>query len=301
MIKRIATSIFAIVSINVYADSAHDIGVGVVYHLDQESSSGYQVNYHWLFSPAFEFKASYYDVGSLSLKHEQADQYIDLTRANIGMTFLKPFSEKASIYAGSGVSFITNSSHQQLVDKGAAPYLDLGVRYQLTENLRLDFGQASYFDGDNLGTNHSVFLNIKWRFYSDRTVSRPATESKQLHRPAKVAVVAEAKTPLLNKQAPVDKGTNPEITKVTPIVEPLPIVTKVYIQFGVFTKIENATAMKAALTKQLKNNEVYIKESGNRYKVMSRGFEKEEDARQHLAMLKSIHEIDAFIVNQTSK
>lgn len=75
------------------------------------------------------------------------------------------------------------------------------------------------------------------------------------------------------------------------------VLKKIRIQLAVFSSLENAEKMRSKLEQRgLKQIEVETLEKQNRYKVLMGRFDKENDARTILTVLKRDHGVDGFIV-----
>ena len=110
------------------ANETHRVGASINYHLDQESSSGYGAFYQWQFAESIEFEANYIQSNDILLEKNDYNVKGDFTQFLLGANFIKQFNENLAIKAGSGISYVTTSSNEFLVEKQSiAPYLKLSA------------------------------------------------------------------------------------------------------------------------------------------------------------------------------
>ncbi|WP_206485917.1 SPOR domain-containing protein [Thalassotalea sp. G2M2-11] len=285
--------IFCTSSSNVYATQDHHVGFGFNYHLDQQSNPGFQAAYQWQFSNTFEIDTRLISSNDIEISNNDADIFGDFHRLTIGGNFIKRYNTELDIKAGTGLGFVFSSANNQLIsDSAMAPYVMLGIDYQLTQDMVISFGQFSHFNRDQLGTNHSFFINLSISFGSSSPMfSTNSAKSAPPKRPIEQAVTPQ---PKFDSSLSVKQVENANKETQTVLADKL-----WYVQLGAFQSLANAQTTLARIQQQAPKLELITKQSKQYYRVLTAGFNSKQRAEDHANMIKYQYSLSGYVTQLT--
>lgn len=276
------------------ADS-HSVSIGIDNHLDQESSTGYHFGYQWRFTDFIEFEARYIAHNTLEVSDNDNNYVADVDRIIAGLNLIKHYNDSLIVKAGLGVSQITSSDNDSFVEQNSiAPYLQLAANYKINQNVAIEFGQQSFFDGDLLDNNHNFYLSVSFTF--GEGTSQPKQESTN-----NSAVVNNKNLPknASTKNVPSQVINNTKTTAnkehITEAISPAQIASFWYVQFGAF---KNNTLAKKSLTElraKHPNLTFDLTTHQGLTKILSSAYLSKDNAKQQMIMLKSRYNLSGFI------
>ncbi|WP_286234182.1 SPOR domain-containing protein [Thalassotalea sediminis] len=251
------------------------VGIGINYHHQQNSSSGFHVSYHWRFSDDFSFEGRYVNHRNLAIETNANTHLLKLSRATVGMNFIKDVNQSLVLKAGTGINSVLSSTNTAVAKKsGITPYLRLAVQYNVTNNVALEFGQTSYFDSGIIDTNHSIYGQISWSF-SPRDQARVTSISSK-------------------NTAKISRKINANREKSSPVLYETS-VKQWHVQLGAFANEDNAQQAINAFKAQLKTDTLTVVFSHGLYRVISQHFNKKADADDLRTMLELHYSIAGFV------
>jgi len=289
------TTLIALSSFSTFANEKHKLGVGLNYHLDQESSPSYQFSYQWQFSESFEFETRYVDSGDIEIKQNELTLLGDYSQFSLGANFIKRYNESLSLKFGTGLGFITSSANETLIQKQSmAPYLMISANYQFNRNLAIEFGQFSHFNKDVIDTHHSIFLSLNYTFgdkyvrslFSSQEASEPKQQQEQVIETLKQPPQPESPKKTHSTKEVVQNND----TKASSVTE-----HHWFVQFGAFNNRGNAEKSLVVLRASVENIPLSIINHKQYYRIVSKAFNSKQRAEDLATMLKSQHSLTGYV------
>lgn len=184
----------------------HRLGVFSALSTEQADSVGFIFNYQWQFHSSFAFESLYTNSGNLKVSTNTSTYQGDQSLLSIGAVFLKQYNPELTLKFSSGANYVLSSSSDFFIQQSSiSPYLKLALEYQLTDQLFIEAGQASYFQSDLLGNNHNFFIGINYLFSSSPKNQLTSSPSKKITNPKSVIHIAAEQqktfTPTLQAQS----------------------------------------------------------------------------------------------------
>lgn len=285
--------ILASLSSVTYANEQHKLGFGLNYHLDQESSPGYQLNYQWQFGESFELESRYLNSNDINITKSNVTTFGHYSQFSIGANFIKQYNNDLSVKAGTGLGFITTSSNELLVEKQQiAPYLMLAANYQVTDRISIEMGQYSYFNNNVLDTNHSVYLNFMVNFgegSSNYTVVKKTNRSKATSTATPIHAIKHNKK-LVKAMRPsvVEQNNDVSAAKTS-------ATARWFVQLGAYNNLANTEKSLKSFNKTLSKSTFSIKNYKGYYRIISQPFNTKQRADDYADMLKYQYSIAGYV------
>lgn len=268
MRKRYLFLLALFVNVNALANQQHKLVLGIDRHFEQAQNLGVHLGYQWQFTENLEFETTYLIHDEIKIELNDSQYQGDVSRASIGVNFLKRYNNKISALAGGGISAITKSNNENLVKQGAiAPYFRMAMRYEFSPKFALELGQSSYFDGQILDTNHNVFAQINWQFTGQS--GQGYKHKKQPHAKAK-QVNKEKRSQATQAKATVTNDSS-----------------QWHCQLGAYSNNKNAMVAKKHWQQRVRDLGLHVLKDDNLYRLLTQGKTTKEDAMKATAMIKS--------------
>lgn len=289
-----------VLSFSLHAQESHKIGLGVNYHLDQNESPGYQLSYQWQFNDSFEFETQYIDTNEIKLVTNDDDFYTDFDQIAVGANLVKQFDKYLSIKSGIGLSVITSSSNEDIVENNTfSPYLSISASYEIADDMFVNLGQFTQFQEGLLGTNHNVFLSFSYRFSSSVYQARP--QKKTIQKPI---VKQEPKPAPVKKQqyiAPVVQSSieSNKAEVINEVQQTPQNINGWYVQLGAFSERDNAKILRNALTQKHTDLQLEVVQHLQYFRVVSSSFDTKQRAEDYVNMLQSHYSLSGYITQLT--
>ncbi|GLX78504.1 hypothetical protein tinsulaeT_18440 [Thalassotalea insulae] len=277
------------------ASDIHKFGLGVNYHLDQQSTPGYQAAYQWQFSEAFEFDARLLSSNDIEVEQNEVNIFGDYAQFSIGASFLKRYNDELSIKAGTGLGWTFSSSNKQLIrDSAIAPYLMLAVNYQLTERVSLELGQFSHFNSEAIDTNHSIYFNISIQLGRNNVLFSRFNSNNQTAMEQSPAV---NNTPAaVNKTANTRVSAKANSTKIQRIPQTSTLMPNYwYVQLGAYHQLSNAELAYSEIQHRAPALKLSIIKNNSYYRIISHSFNSKQRAEDYATMIKSQYQLSGYI------
>lgn len=287
--------VFLIFPLAIFAQDIHKIGVGINYHLDQESSPGFQLSYQWQLGESFEFETRYIDNNEINLQTSDLDLFATFEQFSLGANFIKQYNNELSIKAGTGLGFVTKSSNESVVEKHSmAPYLMFATAYQLDNNFTVELGQFSHFNSQALGTHHSFYLSFNYVFgKQDNNSGNMATAKPNTLQTKQTKISHKTKEQLLVQPQLTSNNTKPTIAKLSSPPKKLPLLW--YVQFGAFNEAKNGQSAFNQLTRLHNQLTFQLIEHQGFHRILSNSFNSKQRAEDYIDMVKSNFSLQGYV------
>ena len=249
------------------AEHSHSLGVSVNASSIQDNQLGLALNYQGKFSSEFGFEAQLLSTGQLRKFDNNNEYHGDLSLISIGGVLLKQYHERINLSVSAGFSYTASSNNRQLVQQGSiSPYLKLGFDYQLTPRFTMNIGHQSFFQDQQLGNHHSVFLGISYRF-GKSSISSKALPSRK-----------DENTLLENQRKSGEQKK--ETTIIRQDIAHKNITDKHWrIQLGAFTQKLNATQFLTDVLTQYPKLNLSVNFIDGYFRILSPSFSSKEEAK----------------------
>jgi hypothetical protein len=285
----------------VIASNTHKFGLGVNYHLDQDSSPGYQFLYQLQLGDSFEFEARYFDHNDIKLETNTDDIFANYDQFTMGANFIKQYNKQLSIKAGTGLAFVTSSSNEFVIEEQSmTPYLMLAGAYQVSDNLTIEFGQFSHFNDELLSTNHSLYLSMSYSFNNDYSQINIPTQEKnnaKAQQQSQPAQMPTTNAPPINKKV----FSNQTITKNNSLSTINELKALWYVQFGAFINESNGQESLIQLKRMYPNISFSFTYHSNYYRIISNNFMTKQRANDYVDLVKLNYGLLGYVTQLTKK
>lgn len=283
----------------------HAISPVLSYNLSQTDTPAYGLFYQYHFYDAIELELGLLQKSHVELKEDglvSSGQYDSIF---VGTNFIRQYTKNIQLKMGGGVSYISESSNNQLVEhQSYSPYVKFAANMSFSNNVSLEFGQMTQFIIGNLELSHSVFLGLTWRFGKKKAktplIRKPINV---IEKPAISDNLSNTTTPFLqNKVLPPQKKKTHETVLISPqtpqhpATDPLPHWA---IQLGAFQESNSAKKQRAIMATQLiETDEIFLRIINHKglYKIFSPTFTSRQQAVDWLKEAKSTYQWRGFPV-----
>ena len=325
-------TILYLLSSDSLANDSHHAGAAIQYHVDQTSMPGFSAFYQWQFQESLLLEANYIDSNNITVDKNQHSVSGNYSQFLLGANFLKQYNNNLLMVAGGGFSYVLTSSNSLLIkEQQIAPYLKLAANYTIDDKFSVELGQFTHFQGNELSTNHAVYLSVNYRFsnkfsyinknHNEKVVSSAKQNPQSVNQPSVTAMnmkkttFSSIKKSLsaieLNSELESDNGVN-SATKLNSVDIESPvhkqnnnaapftsphqsIVQGWYVQLGAYSTLSNAQKALNKITKEITKIRLLLVKNTGFFRVVSQAFSTNQLATAHLKFIKTSYNIEAFV------
>ena len=284
----------------------HALSSILSYNLSETDTPAYGLFYHYTFYEEIEIELGLLQKSNVELNENGSLQFAQYDSVFIGTNFIRQYSKDTQLKMGGGVSYISASSNDLLVEeKSYSPYVKFAVNMSLSKNVSIELGQMTQFIIGELELSHNLFLGFTWKF------GHTTIKTQKIEQPSNI-IVAPAVKPILPSsvqkeatQQALSKVIKDDIAKTTLLENDIELpleqaaLSHWAIQLAAFEDDNRAVKQRAIMATQLLSTDetiLRIVDHKGLYKILSPTFTSRQQAIDWLKEAKYAYQWQGFPV-----